>query len=400
MQTPVASDTTTTAIAQLAATSGIERVHMLAWRDLDDAEAGGSEIHAHNIAAIWAQAGLSVTMRTSAAPGHPPAAVRDGYRVSRRAGRYTVFPRSAVAELTGRLGSCDALVEIWNGMPFGSPVWWRGPRVVWLHHVHGPMWSMALPSPLDRAGVLLEERIAPRFYRRERIVTLSPSSRRELVEDLGFAPERVDVVEPGVDPFFCPGGERSPTPLVVAVGRLAPVKQFPRLVRAMARAREKVPDLELVIVGEGDERPRILDTVEHVDGRDWVRLAGRVDDEGLRDLYRSAWAVTSASSREGWGMTITEAAACGTPAVATDISGHADAIAADRSGLLAADDDELAAGVVSVLTDPDLREELQRGALERAGELTWERAALRNFELLAAEARSRRPRRGRVARTR
>ena len=44
---------------------------MLAWRDLDDPEAGGSEIHAHNVAALWAQAGIGVSHRTSFAPGHP-----------------------------------------------------------------------------------------------------------------------------------------------------------------------------------------------------------------------------------------------------------------------------------------------------------------------------------------
>jgi len=157
---------------------------MLAWRDLDDAEAGGSEVHAHNIAAIWAQAGVEVTMRTSAAAGLPSSDVRDGYKVSRRGNRFAVFPRSAGAEIMGRLGPCDGLIEIWNGMPFMSPLWRRGPRVIWLHHVHGPMWAMTLPAAIAKGGVLLEERIAPRFYRKQSIVTLSPSSQHELVDGL------------------------------------------------------------------------------------------------------------------------------------------------------------------------------------------------------------------------
>ncbi len=386
MQTPVASETTTKAIAELAAQAGLSHVHMLAWRDLDDDEAGGSEVHAHSIAAIWAQSGLQVTMRTSFAVGQPTSAVRDGYTVSRKAGRYGVFPRSALAEVTGRLGPCDALVEIWNGMPFMSPLWWRKPRVIWLHHVHGPMWGMTLPGPVAKAGVLLEERIAPKFYRHQPIVTLSPSSYEELVDDLGFDPERVSVIPPGLNPFFTPGGERSATPLAVAVGRLVPVKDFPRLVRVMAGVRERVPDAQLVIVGEGYERDTILDTVDAVGGRDWVRLAGRVTDEELRELYRSAWLATSVSVREGWGMTLTEAAACGTPTVATDISGHADAVARDRSGLLRSTDDELVEAITQVMTDDELRTRLQAGALARADELTWERTAQANFEVLAADA--------------
>jgi glycosyltransferase involved in cell wall biosynthesis len=386
VQTPVASDITIKAISELAESAGLEHVHMLAWRDLDDDEAGGSEVHAHNIAAIWAQSGLKVTMRTSAAVGQPTTRVRNGYTVSRKAGRYGVFPRSAMSEIAGRLGPCDGLIEIWNGMPFMSPLWWRGPRAIWLHHVHGPMWGMTLPAPVAKVGVLLEERIAPKFYRHQPIVTLSPSSRDELVDDLGFDADRVTVITPGVDPFFTPGGERSATPLAVAVGRLVPVKDFPRLVKVMAGVRERVPDVELVIVGEGYERDRIVETIAEHGAQDWVRLAGRISDEELRDLYRRAWIATSASVREGWGMTLTEAAACGTPTVATDISGHSDAVAPGRSGLLRRTDADLVDAMTQVLTDSTLREQLQQGALARAAELTWEHAAVANFEVLAADA--------------
>ena len=390
MQTPVASDTTTKAIADLADRARLSHVHMLAWRDLDDDEAGGSEVHAHNIASIWAQSGLAVTMRTSFAEGQPTSRVRDGYTVSRKAGRYTVFPRSALSEITGRLGPCDGLIEIWNGMPFFSPLWWRGPRAIWLHHVHGPMWGMTLPGPVARLGVALEERIAPRFYRHEPIVTLSPSSRDELVDDLGFDADRVTVIPPGVDPYFTPGGQKSPTPLAVAVGRLVPVKDFPRLVRVVAKVQERVPELRLVIVGEGYERDVILGEIRRLGAEGWIELAGRVTHAELRDLYRSAWIAVSASVREGWGMTLTEAAACGTPSVATDIAGHADAVAVGRSGLLASTDPDLADTMVKVLTDEELRRRLSEGALARAAELTWEQTAIHNFEVLAQDALQRR----------
>ncbi|MHB1138503.1 MAG: glycosyltransferase family 4 protein [Microthrixaceae bacterium] len=390
MQTPIASETTVKAIADLADEAGLGHVHMLGWRDLDDDEAGGSEIHAHNIASIWTQAGVHVTMRTSAAPGQPRTGVRQGYTVSRKGGRFDVFVRSPLSEITGRLGPCDGLIEIWNGMPFWSPLWWRGPRAIWLHHVHGPMWAQSLPGPVAKIGVTIEERIAPRLYRHQPMVTLSPSSRDELVDDLGFDRDRVSVISPGVDPFFSPGGTRSSTPLAVAVGRLTPVKDFPRLVRIMAAVHERVPDARLVIVGEGYERERIASTVSALGADDYIELAGRVSDEALRDLYRSAWTVTSASTREGWGMTLTEAAACGAPSVASDISGHADAIAAGRSGLLGTTDAELSGLLVDVLTDGALRERLQAGALARAAELSWEHAALANFEVLAADARRRR----------
>src|SRR5256885_1084619 len=110
-------------IGDLAAGAGIRRIHLLSWRDLDDVEAGGSEVHAATVARFWAEAGLEVTLRTSFAQGQAPVVTRDGYRVIRRAGRYLVFPRAVGSELVGRHGPRDALVEVWNGMPFFSPVW-------------------------------------------------------------------------------------------------------------------------------------------------------------------------------------------------------------------------------------------------------------------------------------
>lgn len=377
-------------IGELAEKAGIAHVHMLAWRDLDDVEAGGSELHAHNVASIWAQAGLGVTMRTSFAAGRPQRRVRGGYTVIRKAGRYLVFPRSVASEITGRLGPSDGLVEIWNGVPFFSPLWARGPRMVWLHHVHGPMWEMALPPRLARAGALLEERLAPPIYRRTPIVTLSESSKAELVTELRLRPENVTVVPPGVDRSFSPGGARDEAPLVVAVGRLVPVKDFARLIDLAIRLREEVIDLRLVVVGEGYEHEALESQIAEAGAQGWVRLAGRVSDEELVSLYRRAWLVASTSIREGWGMTITEAAACGTPTVATRIAGHTDAVADGRSGLLASTDDELLAAMREVISDPELRGRLQQGALERASELTWEQTAIGTFAVLAADATRRR----------
>lgn len=379
-------------LGDIAAAAGLRRISMLAWRDLDDPEAGGSEIHAAHVASLWGRAGIEVTMRTSHAPGRAQVAWRDGYRVIRKAGRYLVFPRAAFSEMMGWHGASDALVEIWNGMPWFSPVWARRPRVVWLHHVHDTMWEMTLPPRLARLGRTIEFGVAPPLYRRTPIVTLSESSKRELVERLRFSRGRVHVVPPGVDARFAPGGEKSPTPLVVAVGRLVPVKRHHLLVDALAEVRERFPDLRAVIVGEGYERDRIEARVRELDAEEWCALPGYLPDDRLVDLYRRAWVVASASAHEGWGMTLTEAAACGTPAVATRIPGHEDAVRDGWSGLLVDDPRGLAPALTAVLGDGELRARLARNARSRASELTWAATARGTLEVLAAEAiRLRRP---------
>ncbi|MEM8704970.1 MAG: glycosyltransferase family 4 protein [Actinomycetota bacterium] len=369
-------------IGDLAAEAGIRRIHVLAWRDLDDVEAGGSELHASTVAARWAQAGVEVVMRTSFAAGAPPRTVRDGYEVIRKAGRYAVFPRAALGELTGRHGRRDALVEIWNGVPFFSPLWARGLRMTWLHHVHEDMWPMVLPPRLARAGQVLERRLAPPFYRRTPVVTLSESSRTHILDRMRLPADRLHVVPPGIDARFTPGTEAE-QPTIVAVGRLMPAKDFPALIRAADAARRHVPDLRLRIIGEGYERPALQRLIADLDAEHWCLLEGRLDGDALLQAYREAWVVASTSRAEGWGMTLTEAAACGTPAVATRIPGHTDAVADRETGILVDRDDELAPAMVHLLTDHTRRHELARAAVTRSALFSWNRTAHDTLAVLA-----------------
>lgn len=365
---------------------GLRRIHLLAWRDLDDAEAGGSELHAHRIATLWAGAGLEVTLRTSRAEGHGPYARRNGYGVVRKSGRYAVFPRSALSGLVGRRGRPDGLVEIWNGMPFFSPVWARCPRIVFLHHVHAEMWRMVMSARLARMGAMIERRLAPPFYRHSRVVTLSSSSRDEIVSMLGLTPGRVSVVPPGVDPRFTPGSRRATEPLVVAVGRLVPVKRFDVLVDELARVRRMVPGLRAQIVGEGYERPRLEARIRSLGAEGWIELVGRLDDDELLAAYRRAWVLVSMSQREGWGMTVTEAGACGTPAVVTRIAGHADAVKDGVTGVLVDSPQVFGAALAAMLTDDARRRRMGRAARAHAARLTWEQTAVGTLEALVSEA--------------
>ncbi len=366
----------------IVAASAVRRIRMVAWRDLDDPEAGGSELYVDKVATTWSRAGLEVELRTSTVPGAAREATRNGYRVVRRGGRYEVFPLVVTESVLHPRRRPDAVVDVWNGMPFFSPLWFHGPRLTVLHHVHGEMWSMTLSPLLARFGDTTERRLAPLLYRRTPVATLSTSSREEIVERLHLPSGNVHVIEPGVDARYGPGGRRSGDPLVVAVGRLVPVKRYDVLFRALAEARALVPNLRAVIAGEGYERPHLEEVRRELGADGYIELRGHVDDRALLALYRSAWLVASSSLREGWGMTLTEAAACGTPAVATDIAGHRDAVRDGVSGLLVARDEDLGAAIARVLGDEGLRRTLADGARARAGALSWERTAASLFQLL------------------
>lgn len=351
---------------------GCRRVHVLAWRDLDDPDAGGSEVHADHFMRRWAEAGLDVTQRTSYAAGLPQVSQRNGYAVVRRGSRYSVFARGTGWEIA-HPRSYDALVEIWNGVPWFSPVWCRKPKITFLHHVHGPMWDQLLPTPLASFGRALEARVAPPFYRRTLTMTPSDATRDELLH-LGFPKDRVVAVNNGVEEMFVPGGELAPVPTVVCVGRLAPVKRQDQLIEAAVITKQRVPDLQLVIVGEGPLRPVLEAHIAGHHAHDWIHLAGRLSHEELIALYQRSWLVSSASLAEGWGLTLTEAAACGTPCVATDINGHRSSVVAGTTGVLVPLE-QLGDAMADVLLDRRRRDELAVAALARARTLTWEASA-------------------------
>jgi glycosyltransferase involved in cell wall biosynthesis len=377
-------------LGEIADAADLRRVDVVAWRDFDDPEAGGSELHANQILSAWAEAGLDITLTTSSVAEARAIARRDGYRVVRRAGRYAVFPRTMLSGALGRLGSADGLVEVWNGMPFFSPLWARCPRVTFLHHVHAEMWNMVLPRGLAALGYTIEHHLAPPIYRRSRIVTLSSSSKAEIVDRLGIPAERVTVCPPGVDRRFSPGGERSEPPLVVAVGRLVPVKRFEMMVEALVRVKRLHPDLQAVIAGEGYERPLLESLIRARGAESWISLPGFVGDDDLVDLYRAAWVVASSSLREGCGMTVTEAGACGTPSVASRISGHRDSVIDDRTGLLFDDPEGMGDALDAVISDEILRKRLGIGAFEHAAQFSWDAAARGALAVLASEALARR----------
>jgi glycosyltransferase involved in cell wall biosynthesis len=149
----------------------------------------------------------------------------------------------------------------------------------------------------------------------------------------------------------------------------------------------------MIVIGDGYERENLEELVRSLDAEEWIKLPGRVTDDELLDIYRSAWAVTSASIAEGWGMTLTEAAACGTPAVATRIAGHQDSVVHDQTGLLADSTAEFTAQLIALLTDAELRDRLAEGARKHAATFTWDATALGVFAALARDAMRRHRRR-------
>jgi glycosyltransferase involved in cell wall biosynthesis len=297
-----------------------------------------------------------------------------------------VFPRVwlGIPRLRSR---GTGIVEVWNGIPWLTPLWTKGANVTWIHHVHEPLWDVMCGPFTGAIGRTVEMRMAPRLYRRSLICTPGESTRDILERRLGLGRDsgRISVVPPGVDPAFCPSGLPDPAPSVLVVARLVRSKRVELVIDAMRDVVGRYPVTVLHIVGDGPERARLEHRARATLGPQRAIFHGAVSQQHLIEAYRSAWILVSASAAEGWGMTISEAGACGTPAVATDIAGHQDAVLANVTGLLVPPS-ELGRGISQLIANHRLRDKMGHAARAKAAELSWERTAWRTADALVQSA--------------
>jgi glycosyltransferase involved in cell wall biosynthesis len=182
---------------------------------------------------------------------------------------------------------------------------------------------------------------------------------------------------------------KSPTGELVTVGRLVPSKRFDHAIEALWHVRYAHTPARLTIIGEGRERGKLEQLAERFGLADAVQLTGRVGEDEKVELLQQADVVVACAVREGWGLTTTEAARLGTPAVTYDVPGLRDAVIHGQTGLLTAQSPEaLASEIRRLLEDRPLYEALRKGAWERWRSLTWDRTAA-SFERCLHSAVSR-----------
>ena len=345
----------------------------IAWRDLANKDAGGSELLVDRLAQGLTARGDRVTLLCGGAVGERP------YEVRRSGGTYTQFARAPFA-FRRHLRDCDLIVEVCNGMPYLAPLWTRRPVVCLVNHVHTELWRLRFPPPVAALGRLTESAVMPWVHRDNLFLTVSASTFAGL-RDIGVDTERIRLICNGVEPGP-PPAPRSPEPLFLALGRLAGYKRIDLLLRLWDRVRH-VTGGRLVIAGDGPERDRL-----QAMAGPGVEFTGRVSEEEKHQLMSAAWLLLHPASIEGWGIVVAEAAVRGTPAIGFSVPGLRDSVVHNETGLLVRTEGEFASAWASLAIDDRKRHAMGRAARERAMQLHWS-AAVDGFSLVADEALAR-----------
>jgi len=352
------------------------RILVVNWQDRENPQAGGAEIHLHEVFGRLAGRGHAVTLLASGWSGAAPRAVLDGIDVHRAGGRHTfslAAPRYFLSHL--RAVPFDVVVEDLNKVPLFTPAWTETPVALLVHHLFGATAFREASVPVAAATWLLELPV-PRAFAGRPTVAVSESTRADLVRR-GMDRSAIEVIPNGVDLEALtpdPEVDRFEEPTVLYLGRLRRYKRVDLVVRAVATLRSRGVRVRLFVAGKGDHLDALRRLTAKLGVEEAVTFLGFVSEERKLELFRRSWVHALTSPNEGWGIANLEAAACGTPTVASDAPGLRESVLEGRTGFLVPHGDvpTLADRIGVLLQDRELRGRLARAARSFAEGFSWE----------------------------
>ena len=368
------------------------RILILNLRDHAHPRAGGAEVFTHEVAKRWVAQGHTVTLIASNFAGGAPTEVIDGIRIIRLGNYLTVRSEARTYYRKHLRGNCDVVVDEYTNIPFLAPQFVQEPVIFLVHEVVGAKHLAVLPPGI---GHLMHYVMEPRWYacyRNISTVTVSNSTKDDL-QKFGINKVRVVPQGLGTEPLkeVLP---KEDVPTFLFVGLLKKANLADECIRAFETIESEIPEAQLWIVGRGAQREKLEAMAKGLR----VKFFGYVDDARKFDLMQRAHAMLVPGIREGWGMVITEANACGTPAIAYDIVGYRDAVRDGETGVLTEPTPEaLARGAISFARETDLQRRLPEGALSWSRQFSWDATAaafLSEIEAVVGQGESRRTARG------
>lgn len=372
----------------ISPSEGKKAILIFNWRDTKHSFAGGAEVYIQELAKRWVMQGHSVTLFCGSDGKSKRNESLDGVEILRRGGFYFVYIWAFLYYLVNFRGKYDVLIDCENGIPFFTPLFSRLPKFLVIHHVHQEVFTKSLKPPFSWLASFLEGKLMPLVYRKVQMVTVSPSSKADILKHNLTKSDPV-IIYNGIDHIRYREGEKAKHPLILYVGRLQSYKSLPTLLRSVKDIVKKVPTAKIVIGGQGEERRKLQKLVKSLGIQEYVTFTGYLSEEEKIKLLQQAWIFINPSLREGWGITTIEANACGTPVIASRVAGLQDAIKHKQTGLLVpyADSNAFTTSAVELLTNASLRQQLADEAIIWSRSFNWDTSA-QQFEQLILQLSS------------
>ena len=348
------------------------------WRDIENPEAGGAEVHIDEILKRK-PSGWNIDFISAAFPGCQKQTEINGYRIKRIPNNlffHYTFRNFWNRELKNN--NYDLVIDDISKIPLATPKYIHNTRIVGIvHHLHGKSLYQQLSWPLA-FYVSRVERSNLVAYRKTPVIVVSESTKNELKNLYNL--EHLILSHNGIH-FNRYNHSRRPAhfkqPVVFYFGRLKKYKRIDHLILAFAEVHKKIPASRLWIAGKGDDEQRLKKIMLQKGLSSCIEFLGYIDEKDKCYYLEKASIYATASEKEGWGISVIEANAAGLPAVAYDVEGLRDSIRDMKTGLLAQNGSiiDLAEKMEVLLINTPLREKMSEAAVKWASAFSWDKAA-------------------------
>lgn len=297
------------------------RIAWLNQLDWQNPLAGGAERTIHEVGRRLADRGHSVTLYAERFRGSSEVEVSEGVQIVRPAARGMLHPW-VLTNSKSFDGKFDVVIA-----DFSKPIPWvlcpglSIPVVQFVRHINGKLLMSEVPL-IFGPPIWLSERFSLKwFHKSSPVITESDSTINALIQ-IGVERHRIQKILPGVDHsvYFPVRDCQSATPVIIYVGRLKRYKRVDLAILAFREVLFRFPYARFVIIGDGDDTPRLRRVAAEARVAESTDFLGFLRTAEVVEWLRRAWVNVQPSSAEGWGLSITEAAACGVPTVAFNTS--------------------------------------------------------------------------------
>ena len=359
------------------------RILVLNWRDLEHPRAGGAEVRLHNVYERLVKKGHEVTLLATLFEGASKKSQSNGMRILRM-GKDWNFPFLCLLKLPKLIQEFnpDVVVEDLNKLPMLSPWVCKKPLLIQMHHLWGK--SIFRESSIIAAFIVwLSEQSIPFLYKKLPFCVVSPSTHDELA-DLGIPRKNTEVIYNGTDLEFYQPAMVEKENFILWLSRVQKYKGIDTAVAAFQELLKTHPEMKLKIAGDGPYLEAVQKNVAELGLQDSIDFLGFIGKEQKRDLLQRAVCLWQTSYKEGWGLTVTEAGACGCPVIANNAPGLKDSVRVGKNGMLYdfGDTISLVKCTKELLNSTELQKQLQKGGIEWTKQFTWSNAADQTEDLL------------------
>lgn len=346
------------------------KIAWLAHRDPLNPKAGGAERIIYEVAKRLLQYGHEVTILSGGWKNCKHQELLDGIKIIRFGTR--IQPHFVIPSYLLKNNYDLVIADLGHAVPWVSPILLRKRTVVSFLHLHARSLRGQVGKVLASliAGI---EKLYFIIYRKQQFITISSTSFNDL-QSLGINKENITIINPGVNNEIFKPGIKTDYPSMVYFGGMRPYKRPEESLYLFNLLKSKIAGLKITVIGEGITKPMMEKLASDLNITNNVVFTGKITYERIAELVSQSWLNIHTSRTEGWGISITEASAAGTPTVAYDVPGVRDAVEQDKNGIKVKDGDRkaLAGAAYAILSDP---KKWWTSSVEIAKKYSWDRTA-------------------------